>query len=222
MKVLAAVAALTALTQANLDVVTLNVNGDNYITEASATLVLGKAPNPQGSGDAALWSAIMMENQASFLQGVTQNSAQSYWCTSILPTQWCNFAYTLVGSQATVGKPAVASPGSKIRTSYKLNSSTKLWDQNVYIDGNLVSTVNTSKGQHGKIFYISLECASGTCAAVGAHSWENVTIILDKADLKFKHSGSWQYGAIGGEMTTPDNGKTWKLSTLSIPQTIPQ
>ncbi|KAH6612178.1 hypothetical protein C7974DRAFT_419068 [Boeremia exigua] len=222
MKFFASFSALIALAQANLDVVTLYVNGDNYITEASATLVLGKAPSPQGSGDAALWSAIMMENDASFLQGVTQNSAQSYWCSNSPATQWCNFAYTLVGSQATAGKAVTASPGSKVKTTYKLNSSTQLWDQNVSIDGKLVSTVNTSKGQHGKIFYISLECASGTCASAGAHSWENVTIVLNKADLSFKHSGSWEYGATGGEMTTPDNGKTWKLSTLSIPQTVPQ
>ena len=56
----------------------------------------------------------------------------------------------------------------------------QLWDQTVYIDGKLVSTVNTSKGQHGKIFYISLECASGTCAATGAHSTFSISF-RDKA-----------------------------------------
>ena len=80
MKVYAAISTLVALAHANLDVVTLNVKGDNYITEANATLVLGKAPSPQGSGDAALWSAIMMDKQ-DFLQGVTQNSAAEYVCT---------------------------------------------------------------------------------------------------------------------------------------------
>ncbi|KAF1974996.1 hypothetical protein BU23DRAFT_552836 [Bimuria novae-zelandiae CBS 107.79] len=220
MKYYAAIGALVALAQANLDVVTLNVRGDNFITEASATLVLGKTPSPQ-TGDAALWSAIMMDKQ-DFLQGVTQNSAQDYWCSNLPASQWCNFAYTLVGSQATAGKAVAASPGSKVRTHYKLNSSTQLWAQNVYIDGKLVSTVNSSKGQHGKIFYISLECASGNCAAAGAHKWEGVSIVLNKADTSFKHSGSWQYGATGGEMSTPDGGKTWNFTPLSIPQTVPQ
>lgn len=77
MKLHVVIGALAALAQANLDVVTLNVAGNNYITEASATLVLGKAPSPQGSGDAALWSAIMMDGH-DFLQGVTQNSAAEY------------------------------------------------------------------------------------------------------------------------------------------------
>ncbi|KAH7125293.1 hypothetical protein B0J11DRAFT_614692 [Dendryphion nanum] len=163
----------------------------------------------------------MMDKQ-DFLQGVTQNSAADYWCPNMPATQWCNFAYTLTGSQVTAGKAVPTSPGSKIKTTYKLNSGTQLWDQSVYIDGKLASTVNTSKGQHGKIFYISLECASGTCNAAGAHSWENVTIVLNNADMSFKHSGSWQYGATGGEMSTSDNGKTWRLSTLLIPQTVPQ
>lgn len=95
-------------------------------------------------------------------------------------SQWCNFAYTVVGSEPTVGKAVSASPGSKVKTTYKLNTSTQLWDQNVYIDGKLASTVSTSKGQHGKIFYISLECASGGCGTAGAHSTFSISC-RDKA-----------------------------------------
>lgn len=73
MRIPTLLAAFAALARANLDVVTLSTRGTTYITSARATLVLGKAPSPQGSGDAALWSAIMMDKQ-DFLQGVTQNS----------------------------------------------------------------------------------------------------------------------------------------------------
>lgn len=66
-------ATLVGLTQANSDIVSLFTNGAAYIQEASATLVLPKLPSSV-SGDVAIWSAIMMENQASFLQGVTSNS----------------------------------------------------------------------------------------------------------------------------------------------------
>ncbi|KAJ0107731.1 hypothetical protein J7T55_010338 [Diaporthe amygdali] len=130
---------------------------------------------------------------------------------------WCNFAYTLVGSDPTVGKAVTASPGSTVRTNYKLNSSTQLWDQNVYIDDKLVSSVSTSKGEHGDIFYISIECASGSCAQHPAHSWEDVSVVLSEADESFKHSGSWAHGATGGAMTSPDGGKTWNFSTINIP-----
>lgn len=80
MKTSAAIGALAAIISqaaANLDVVTLFANSDAYIQEASATLVVGDIPNPI-TGDVALWSAIMMENEASFLQGVTENAPAGY------------------------------------------------------------------------------------------------------------------------------------------------
>ncbi|KAJ3941138.1 uncharacterized protein N0V96_009016 [Colletotrichum fioriniae] len=188
-------ATLVGLTQANSDIVSLFTNGAAYIQEASATLVLPKLPSSV-SGDVAIWSAIMMENQASFLQGVTSNSPSS---------------------NPTVGDPVTASPGSTIRTHYKLNSATNLWDQDVYIDNKLASSVSTSKGQKGNIFYISIECASGGCAEHPAHSWEDVSIVLSQADQSFGHTGGWEHGATGGDMSSPDGGKTWNFSTLNIP-----
>ena len=52
----------------------------------------------------------------------------------------------------------------------RLNSTTDLWDQNLYINDELVSHVSTSKGQHGNIFYVSVECAAQPCTTVPAHS----------------------------------------------------
>ncbi|KAF1952545.1 hypothetical protein CC80DRAFT_422408 [Byssothecium circinans] len=217
-----ALAALIHQTHANLDVITLNTKNDAYITEAVATLVVGNIPNPI-TGDVALWSAIMMD-QRDFLQGVTQNGpAGSGYCTN-LGKNWCNFAYTLVGisllgTNPTVGNAVVASPGSRIRTHYKLNPSTTLWDQNLYINNKLVSSVSTSKGQKGNLFYISIECASGNCAPAPAHKWEDISIVLHKADQSFGKTGNWPYGATGGKMSTADSGKTWNFTTLSIPDT---
>ncbi|KXH29072.1 hypothetical protein CSIM01_02141 [Colletotrichum simmondsii] len=208
-------ATLIGLTQANSDIVSLFTNGAAYVQEASATLVLPKLPSSV-SGDVAIWSAIMMENQASFLQGVTSNSPSGSYCNDG-GKNWCNFAYTLVGSNPTVGDPVTASPGSTIRTHYKLNSATNLWDQDVYIDNKLASSVSTSKGQKGNIFYISIECASGGCAEHPAHSWEDVFIVLSQADESFGHTRGWEHGATGGDMSSPDGGKTWNFTTLNIP-----
>jgi hypothetical protein len=68
--------ALVHQSAANLDVITLPANGNTWIQEAVATLVLGDVPE-QITGDVALWSAIMMD-QEDFLQGVTQNSPGRY------------------------------------------------------------------------------------------------------------------------------------------------
>ncbi|KAI4862445.1 hypothetical protein F4820DRAFT_430433 [Hypoxylon rubiginosum] len=202
---------------ANKDFITLTTKGDAWITEAVATLVLGDVPNPMG-GDVALWSAIMMDKR-DFLQGVTENAVPSPYCTN-LGSNWCNFAYTLIGSRSpTNGAPVSAAPGSRIKTHYKLNPSTNIWDQDLYINDVLKSSVSTSQGQHGVIFYVSVECAAGTCSPAPAHSWEDISITLNKADSSFGHSGAWQYGATGGQMSTADNGKTWNFTTLSIPET---
>ncbi|KAF5009362.1 hypothetical protein FDECE_4418 [Fusarium decemcellulare] len=244
MKTTAALGVLATLVQqalGNLDIVTLFAKSDAYIQEASATLVVGDVPNPI-TGDVALWSAIMMENSASFLQGVTENAPAGLgYCTN-LGKQWCNFAYALINgsSEAKNGTPVKAAPGSRIKTHYKLNSSTQMWDQNLYINDKLVSSISTSpspepvvasdsgtneifvgKGQHGEIFYISTECAAGSCAAAPAHSWEDVSITLSKADSSFGHTGGWEHGATGGEMSTSDGGKTWKFTTIKVPATNP-
>ncbi|KAH7184176.1 hypothetical protein BKA60DRAFT_474752 [Fusarium oxysporum] len=234
MKTFKTISALAALLQpavANLDVVTLFAKVDAYIQEASATLVLGDVPL-SNNGDVALWSAIMMQNEASFLQGVTQNSPEGLGYCSNLGNKWCNFAYALIGSEAKNGTPVKATPGSRVKTHCrtviehpanlpfdKLNSKTQMWDQNLYIDDELVSTVSTSKGEHGEIFYISIECAAGTCSTAPAHSWEDVSIVLSTADASFGQTGGWDQGATGGDMSTPDGGKTWEFTTLEIPAT---
>lgn len=110
----------------------------------------------------------------------------STWCQN-LGRDWCNFAYMLKESSVTHGTPVKASRGDRVKThcasrhahlecamlifiSDKLNSTTDLWDQSLYINDELVSHVSTSKGQHGKIFYVSVECAAQPCTTVPAHS----------------------------------------------------
>ncbi|RWA06303.1 hypothetical protein EKO27_g8801 [Xylaria grammica] len=200
---------------ANVDHISLYASGGATIVEASATLVLPSAPNPI-TGDVALWSAIQLERD--FIQGVSENAPAGLgYCTS-LGSNWCNFAYALTPN-AQNGKPVIAAPGARVRTHYKLNSSTNLWDQSVYINDQVVSTVSTSQGQKGNIFYVSVECASGSCAAAPAHSWEDISVVLSTANPNFKHTGNWNFGATGGEMSTSDGGKTWAFTTLNVPAT---
>ncbi|TGJ81876.1 hypothetical protein E0Z10_g6895 [Xylaria hypoxylon] len=125
---------------ANIDLIGLYASGGATIVEASATLVLPSAPNPI-TGDVALWSAIQLDRD--FIQGVSENApAGAGYCTS-LGSNWCNFAYALTPNVQN-GKAVIAAPGTRVRTHYKLNSTTSLWDQNVYINDQPASTVSTS------------------------------------------------------------------------------
>ena len=59
---------------ANKDAITLITNGNSWIREAVATLVVPELP-ASVTGDIALWSAIMMDDyRGDFLQGVTSSS----------------------------------------------------------------------------------------------------------------------------------------------------
>lgn len=65
---------LAALSSANKDLITLHTNGNAWIREATATLVIPEIPETI-TGDIALWSAIMMDDyNGDFLQGVTSSS----------------------------------------------------------------------------------------------------------------------------------------------------
>ncbi|KEZ43666.1 hypothetical protein SAPIO_CDS4276 [Scedosporium apiospermum] len=216
---LGAMSALVQLSHANLDIVTLLTPSGNFIQEAAATLVVGDIPNPV-TGDVALWSAIMMDRQ-DFLQGVTQNSPPGLGYCQDLGQNWCNFAYKYGNGNPTAGTPVKAPPGSRIKTHYKLNTGTEQWEQRLYINDQLVSELTSSRGQHGSIFYISTECAAGNCAAAPAHSWEDIFITLNQPDERFLYRGSWEHEATGGEMSTPDGGKTWNFTTLFVPETRP-
>ncbi|KAK5660033.1 hypothetical protein OQA88_13501 [Cercophora sp. LCS_1] len=215
--VLCVLLAILRLTLANLDIISLYTRGDTWIQEAVATLVVGEVPS-QITGDVALWTGIMTDKR-DFLQGVTQNSQPSYYCTN-LGRNWCTFAYNLIASRtAENGTPTVAPPGSRIRTHYKINPDTQLWDQKVYLNDKLVSQISTSKGYKGQIFYVSIECAAGRCAPAPAHAWEDMSIVLSKADQTFGKTTDWLYNAVGGKMSTPDAGKTWNFTRLSVPET---
>jgi hypothetical protein len=71
----------------------------------------------------------------------------------------------------------------------KLHPATGYWDQNVYINNVLKSSISTSMsprsnhfkgqntdpnptghGQQGNYFFVSIECASGKCANAPEHS----------------------------------------------------
>ncbi|KAI3316848.1 hypothetical protein HD806DRAFT_551323 [Xylariaceae sp. AK1471] len=199
----------------HLEIVKLYASNNITILEASATLLLPISPPPI-TGALALWSAITLDKD--FIQGVTENAPTGVGYCANLGSNWCNIAYALTPMpNITNGTPVIAVPGARVRTHYLYNSETSMWDQNLYVNDQPVSNISTSKGQTGSIFYIAIECAAGICPAAPPHSWENLSITLSDEYSAFQRSGSWGYGATGGEMSTPDGGKTWTFTTLNVP-----
>nr|CEG05283.1 unnamed protein product [Fusarium clavum] len=179
LKTIGALAALLQLAVANLDVVTLFAKADAYIQEASATLVLGDVPL-SNHGDVALWSAIMMQNEASFLQGVTQNSPEGLGYCSNLGNKWCNFAYALIGKLGGQ-KRHPCQGNSRIPSQDSLQGRTRR-----------------------NLLHFHRMCCGHLLYCSGPY---------------FGQTGGWDQGATGGDMSTPDGGKTWEFTTLQIPAT---
>jgi hypothetical protein len=113
----------------------------------------------------------------------------------------------------------------------KYNDSTKKYDQTVYVNGAVVSTLST-----GKLSIVSqfpctqlrhiaasgvaqgwgtaAECQAAACGTYAAHEYINTKIIMDVADPNYARTK----GTTGasGDLVTADGGKTWTVRSIKI------
>ncbi|KAF3399857.1 hypothetical protein F1880_008167 [Penicillium rolfsii] len=186
------------------------VASDSFIRESTSTLVLPKAPSGS-SGDASLWVGMGTSN-GDLIQSIADN-----WQSS----SWSIYAYTLLSTSATTQMPvqgdsSTANAGDKVTMHYKFDDSTGNYTQTVLVNGEVVSTLSTSDGR-AQGWGSAVECAENNCGTVPAHTWIDTQIILDTADPNYINTLGKGEG-VTGDMTTNDNGKTWTVSTISIPE----
>lgn len=98
----------------------------------------------------------------------------------------------------------------------KFDDASGNYTQTVSINDKVVSTLSTSSG-HAQGWGSAVECGENDCGTIGAHSWINTKIILDKADPNYISTNGKGQG-VTGEMSTSDGGKTWAVSTIEIPE----
>ncbi|KAF7555241.1 hypothetical protein G7Z17_g2300 [Cylindrodendrum hubeiense] len=185
---------------------------DSFIRESTSTLVLPNVPSG-GSTDAvtSLWVGMGTSN-GDLIQSIADN-----WQSS----SWEIYAYTLLktgdNSQMPVQGPSgSAGESDKITMHYKFDDSTGNYTQTVSVNGKTVSTLSTSDG-HAQGWGSAVECAEENCGTVGAHSWIDTKIILDVADPNYINTMGKAEG-VTGDMSTSDGGKTWTVTTISIPK----
>ncbi|KAJ5594678.1 uncharacterized protein N7459_000886 [Penicillium hispanicum] len=185
-------------------------SNNSFIREASSTLLLPKAPS-RSSGDLSLWVGMGTSN-GDLIQSIADNYDSS---------DWSIFAYTLMSTSATTqtpveGKNSTAYANDAVTMHYKYNDTTGNYTQTVLVNGKVVSTLSTSDGK-AEGWGSAVECAETNCGTLGAHSWTNTTIILDVADPDYIDTMGKGDG-VTGDMSTSDGGKTWKVSTIHIPE----
>ncbi|KAE8381385.1 hypothetical protein BDV26DRAFT_301506 [Aspergillus bertholletiae] len=184
----------------------------SWIREATTTLVLPEAPSPQ-EDRLALWPG-MGTSGGDLIQALAVSFSDPAANCGASTGQWCTWASTLQGTQLG-GKQVPASAGDKLVMHYKYNDSTGKYDQTVAINGKVVSSLSTSSGQ-AQGWGTAVEAQDNAAKSkVAAHQYLDTTIILNAADLTFRDTlGLTNADSTG--LTTSDNGKTWKVTTINI------
>ncbi|KAF1352681.1 hypothetical protein EJ07DRAFT_89477, partial [Lizonia empirigonia] len=90
----------------------------------------------------------------------------------------------------------------------EMNSSTGMIDQSISMAGSVISKESDSKGMKPAVFYSSSECYADGCSTLDAHSWYNMTLVLNEADTDLDKTLTLT-GATSSGMKTADSGKTW-------------
>ncbi|GKT82306.1 hypothetical protein Ct61P_00156 [Colletotrichum tofieldiae] len=191
------------------------VASDSFIREATSTLVLPAAP-ANNKGSASLWVGMGTSN-GDLIQSISDNSNYDNTGTD----KWSIFAYTLLktgdNSQMPVQTEGTdASEGDRITMHYKFDDASQNYTQTVSINDKVVATLSTKNGE-AQGWGSAVECATEDCGTVGAHSWINTKIILDKEDPNYINTLGKGQG-VTGDMSTSDGGKTWTVTTIEIPE----
>ncbi|OHF04234.1 hypothetical protein CORC01_00573 [Colletotrichum orchidophilum] len=191
------------------------VASDSFIREATSTLVLPAAPS-NNKGDASLWVGMGTSN-GDLIQSISDSSNYDNTGTD----KWSIYAYTLLSTGPNSQMPVQtdgtdASEGDKITMHYKFDDASQNYTQTVSINNKVVATLSTKDGK-AQGWGSAVECAANDCGTMGAHSWINTKIILDKADANYIDTLGKGNG-VTGDMSTKDGGKTWTVTTIHIPK----
>ncbi|CAI7610206.1 unnamed protein product [Penicillium discolor] len=184
----------------------------SWIREANTTLVLPEVPSPQ-KDRLALWPG-MGTSGGDLIQALAVSFSDPAANCGAKSGQWCTWASTLQGTQLG-GKQVPADAGDQITMLYKYNDDTSKFDQTVFINGEVVSTLSTSSGK-AQGWGTAVECQDDACkTTAAAHEYLDTSIILDAADSSFGDTLAIEEATSSG-LKTNDNGKTWTVSSIKV------
>ncbi|KAL1307020.1 hypothetical protein AAFC00_005647 [Neodothiora populina] len=203
------------------------------IISAVSTIYPGNMPKTQPGG---LYNWIGIDSpdaNSDLVQGIvgSYTHGQSECPGAEADSLWCITAEvygTIPGTQQTnqwVGdlRALDKNPADGITFNYTLvNQKTGLWLQTVTNarTQELMATFNKTS-QTMTLFNTAVECQNGCTPPVDPQYWVDTTIILSEADEDFGSTLYQSNHATNTPVTTPDNGKTWKIANITIPVVPP-
>ncbi|KAH8827578.1 hypothetical protein DL96DRAFT_1708914 [Flagelloscypha sp. PMI_526] len=165
-----------------------------------------------------LWPGTSNATSGLIQSGADQVANMKAYCGAT-NAQWCvSASYFGVGGQ--FGGPLVpVNANTAISIHYKLESNNKTWTQTVTVGGSVISTYQSQDGPllNGG-WGTGTECQTNCRGTGSAQTYTNTTIILSAADSTFKNTLYVGAGVTHSGLNTADGGKTWTVSTITIPK----
>ncbi|KAG7094100.1 hypothetical protein E1B28_007717 [Marasmius oreades] len=189
---------------------------NSAVIESFTTFIPGKPPtNPQDA--LFLWPGTSNATSGLIQSGADQLRDQKAYCGANA-TSWCvSASYFGVGGQKS-GPLVPVDGNTPIDIHYKLASDQRTWDQTVTVNGKVISTLQSFDGpliQGG--WGTGTECQSNCRGTISTQTYKNTKIILSRADPDFKNTLGVGGGVQHTGLTTPDGGKTWTVTQITIP-----
>ncbi|KAF3050370.1 hypothetical protein E8E11_009616 [Didymella keratinophila] len=201
--------------------------GGQYITKATYSLSVPAPPTDYVKTDAdkrwlSLWIGLQDNPNSgdvlnmNFVQPLLNwGPNNEVWGCSADNDHWCAAASTYTPS-GQIGQAYVPLPeNATLDFVVEQNASTGMIDQSISMAGSVISKESDSKGMKPAVFYSGTECYADGCGTLGAHSWFNITLLLNEADADFDKTMTLT-GATSSGMKTSDGGKTWTIDEITI------
>ena len=75
--------------------------------------------------------------------------------------------------------------------------------------------VRATLSHYTQVLIVVVRCSFGTAAT---QHYYDITIYLSEADPNFKNTLGKGSGVVASDMVTSDGGKTWTISSITLPQ----
>ncbi|XPS69711.1 hypothetical protein M3J09_001971 [Ascochyta lentis] len=128
---------------------------------------------------------------------------------------WCAAASTYTSTGQSEQDYVPLPSNTSLDFVVEMNTSTGMIDQSVSMAGSVISKQSDSKDMKPAVFYSGTECYADGCGTLDAHSWYNITLVLNEADAGFDKAMTLK-GATSSGMKTVDGGKTWTIESIVI------
>ncbi|RDI86812.1 hypothetical protein Vi05172_g3231 [Venturia inaequalis] len=192
--------------------------GNNAIITSFETTLIPGPPTSPAQRRLAIWPGLDTSN-GDLIQPIIVSSNEPQYTRNSAANQWCVFASTLHERRQINGAQAPLDGKDALRMKIKYNVETKMYDQTLWINGKVVSTLSTASGKANG-FYMQTECQGSHKGVVSAHSYYNTTIVLEVPEPMWGSRPTRIIKSSADPATTSDMGKTWFWQEIRLKQSL--